>query len=69
MPVQTVIKNTHNDVEVAQSTIAPPATLRHSGFPKDSIIQDYVSYAYNLGGIEFVAMMECENGTRDPHRA
>lgn len=40
-------------------------TIRHEWFAKDDIKQKYVQYAYKLGGMDFVIVMECENGNRD----
>ena len=40
--------------------------ILHNGYASDSIIQDYVNYAYNLWWIDFVKLIECENGRRDP---
>lgn len=40
----------------------------HNWYAYDSIIQDYANYAYKLGGIDFVKLIECENGTWDPYR-
>ena len=31
-------------------------------------MQDYVNYAYEIWGIDFVKMIECENGRWDPKR-
>ena len=30
--------------------------------------QAYVNYAYQVGGMELVTLIECENAQRDPHR-
>ena len=40
----------------------------HNGYASDSVIQDYVNYAYSLGWIDFVKLIECENGRWDPKR-
>ena len=34
----------------------------HKGFSTEDIRQKYVQYAYKLGGMDFVTMLECENG-------
>lgn len=34
----------------------------HKWFEADDIRQKYVQYAYKLGGMDFVKMIECENG-------
>jgi len=43
-------------------------TIIHNGYATDSVIQDYVDYAYDIWGIDFVKLIECENGRRDPDR-
>lgn len=43
-------------------------TITHNGYATDSVIQDYVDYAYDIWGIDFVKLIECENGRRDPDR-
>lgn len=35
----------------------------HNGFPQWSMVHDIVTYAYKLWGYEFMAVLECENGT------
>ena len=37
----------------------------HEGYPKDSIVQNIVNYAYKLWGYDFMAVLECENGSYD----
>ena len=34
----------------------------HKWFSSGDLRQKYVQYAYKLGGMDFVTMMECENG-------
>ena len=34
----------------------------HSWFSTGSVVQDIVTYAYKLGGFDFLAVLECENG-------
>ena len=46
----------------------PPLAIVHNWYAEDSVVQDYVNYAYSLGGIDFVKLIECENGRRDPYR-
>ena len=38
-------------------------TLVHKWYPADSQVQKIVWYAYKLGGMDFVYVLECENGT------
>lgn len=40
----------------------------HNWYSSDSVIQDYINYAYELWWIEFVKLIECENWRRDPNR-
>ncbi len=40
----------------------------HNWYASDSVTQDYVNYAYDIWGIDFVKLIECENGTWDPKR-
>lgn len=32
----------------------------HEGYPKDSVVQNIVNYAYKLWGYDFLAVLECE---------
>lgn len=38
----------------------------HQWFARDDFKQDLIEYAYDLGWIDFVTMIECENGQRNP---
>ena len=40
----------------------------HNWYASDSVIQNYVNYAYSLWWIDFVKLIECENGRWDPKR-
>ena len=40
--------------------------IYHSGFTRDDPRQRMVWEAYDLGGLEFVSLIECENGLRNP---
>lgn len=40
----------------------------HNWYAFDSVIQDYANYAYEIWWIDFVKLIECENGRRDPNR-
>ena len=53
---------------VILSVESPREILYHRGFAEEDIRQAYVHYAYDLGWLEFVKMIECENGTRDPNK-
>lgn len=47
---------------------APVEKLVHNWYSSESHIQEYVDYAYQKWWIEFVKLIECENGRRDPFR-
>lgn len=40
----------------------------HKWYASDSIVQDYANYAYEIWGMDFVKLIECENGMWDPKR-
>ena len=40
----------------------------HNWYSSDSVIQDYANYAYEIWGIDFVKLIECENWRWDPNR-
>ena len=40
----------------------------HNWYSADSVIQDYANYAYEIWWIDFVKLIECENGTWDPNK-
>lgn len=42
--------------------------MTHSWFPSNSIIQDYVDYAYKIGWLDFLILIECENWRWTPDR-
>lgn len=42
--------------------------LVHNWYSYGNKMQDYVNYAYHLWWIEFVKLIECENGRWDPKR-
>lgn len=42
--------------------------VEHKWYVSDSPVQSYVNYAYQLWGMDFVKLIECENGRRDPYR-
>ena len=58
-------------VEEVQPRVRPVVqqeNITHKWYATDSVIQDYVNYAYDIWGIDFVKMIECENGRWDPKR-
>lgn len=51
----------------AQAEVSQPAgRIMHSGFSPDDPRQRMVAEAYDLWGLEFVSLIECENGLRNP---
>ena len=48
--------------------IVEEQTITHKWYSEDSIVQDYVQYAYDLWGLDFVKLIECENWQRNPYR-
>lgn len=52
--------------EVQQEIVQDSIT--HNWYATNSVVQDYVDYAYNVWGIDFVKLIECENGRWDPKR-
>ena len=47
-------------------TIEDEPSIWHSGFLSGDYRQEIVQEAYQLGGMDFVSLIECENGNRDP---
>lgn len=51
----------------AQAEVSPSiGRIMHSGFSIDDPRQRMVAEAYDLWGLEFVSLIECENGLRNP---
>ena len=51
----------------AQTEISPSiGRIMHSGFSPDDPRQRMVAEAYDLWGLDFVSLIECENGLRNP---
>ena len=46
--------------------LRPGSTVLHSGFLPSDPRQEIVVEAYRLWGLDFISMIECENGSRDP---
>ena len=53
---------------IARPEETPSVTqkIQHLGFAPDDYRQEIVAEAYNLWGLDFISMIECENGSRDP---
>ena len=56
------------DVQPKVRPVVQQESITHKWYATDSVIQDYVNYAYEIWGIDFVKMIECENGRWDPNR-
>ena len=55
--------------EVKEEVKQKEVSIVHNWRPKDSIVQEYVQYAYAISNdIHFVATLDAENGRRDPTR-
>ena len=51
----------------AQAEVSPSTgRIMHSGFSPDDPRQRMVAEAYDLWGLDFVSLIECENGLRNP---
>lgn len=46
----------------------PVRLIRHKWYADDSYVQDFVNFAYRIGGLDFVKLIECENWRRDSTR-
>ena len=56
------------EIQIEAQTEVSPSTGRimHSGFSPDDPRQRMVAEAYDLWGVDFVSLIECENGLRNP---
>lgn len=54
------------EVQIEAEVQVSPSTGRvlHSGFSPDDYRQEIIAEAYQLGGLDFLALLECENGLR-----
>jgi len=59
-PIEEILPKV--EIEVQQESIT------HNWYATDSVVQDYVNYAYDIWGMDFVKLIECENGRWDPKR-
>lgn len=53
-------------IEAPAEASQPTGRIMHSGFSTDDPRQRMVAEAYDLWGLEFVSLIECENGLRNP---
>lgn len=56
------------EIQIETQAEVSPSTGRimHSGFSTDDPRQRMVAEAYDLWGLDFVSLIECENGLRNP---
>ena len=56
------------EIQIEAQTEISPSTGRimHSGFSPDDPRQRMVAEAYGLWGLDFISLIECENGLRNP---
>ena len=73
--IKPEIKPSFNDKEITGYTVLKSwemlavedeLSIWHAGFSTGDSRQEIVQEAYDLWGIDFVALIECENGNRDP---
>jgi len=63
-----MVESAMNEAEDNIIKLNYTGTLIHKGYPADSQAQKIVQYAYKLGGMDFVYVLECENWTYDLKR-
>ena len=54
------------EIQAQAEASQPTERIMHSGFSPDDPRQRMVAEAYDLWGLEFVSLIECENGLRNP---
>lgn len=54
------------EIQAQAEVSQPTGRIIHSGFSPDDPRQRMVAEAYDLWGLEFVSLIECENGLRNP---
>ena len=59
--VSDMVEEAMNEAENSIIQINYTGTLIHKWFSEDSLTQKIVNYAYKLGGMDFVYVLECEN--------
>ena len=48
-------------VDILNEVVEEQPRIRHRGYADDSYVQDFVNFAYRIGGLDFVKLIECEN--------
>ena len=54
------------EIQAQAEVSQPTGRIMHSGFSRDDPRQKMVAEAYDLWGLDFVSLIECENGLRNP---
>ena len=54
------------EIQAQAEVSQPTGRIMHSGFSPDDPRQRMVAEAYDLWGLDFVSLIECENGLRNP---
>ena len=54
------------EIQAQAEVSQPTGRIMHSGFSPDDPRQRMVAEAYDLWGLKFVSLIECENGLRNP---
>jgi len=54
------------EIQAQAEVSQPTGRIMHSGFSPDNPRQRMVAEAYDLWGLEFVSLIECENGLWNP---
>ena len=60
--VNGAMEEAEKQVQESNIQVNYTGTLIHKGFKEDDEKQKMVAYAYKLGGLDFVKVIECENG-------
>ena len=63
----TVAEINLNDAPSTELNNVPIEVIHHSGFSFEDERQRIIQQAYDLGGMEFVLMLECENWNWNPN--
>ena len=54
------------EIQIKAEVSQPAGSIIHSGFSPDDPRQRMVAEAYDLWGVDFVSLIECENGLWNP---
>ena len=54
------------EIQIKAEVSQPTGRIMHSGFSRDDPRQKMVAEAYDLWGLDFVSLIECENGLWNP---